>query len=517
MGKVLLKLKLNFNYLKIRFLLVSIAVMSRVRIYQCNTYKKQNTLSPVDEPLELHIWDNLLFVSTKSSVIEIYNICTLQLVGKFSTISQAETLIYSEYGNCIVTMERADNNAFHCFVRLYMGFPCSLIELAVEPMVKESFLMVGLGESESSRYGDRYVTGGMTPSTNSKKARSTQDGSCEQLESWDVERVELPTQAAVNCVGICSHTGFLAVAWDVSITLYILTQDTVISEDEPLSERKPIKCGVTVLMEMEIGFVVTTLVVEDIYLACLSEFEVQVLKLQLMPQRYTSHPKEKKLDSYLKTMLKVEDPTEDSEPEIQQSDDFIQLRSFYSYPAIHVGVGENGRDTEYYPGILKDNMEFADELEVENKQIVPEEHCIIFPSVSKESMQTMGKEDFSNKMVEIWGPSRVIENRALKVVTPDGHKLTNSGISTMLYLKLPPTVASCTEYTLSSASTEKGEKSIDVFHTLKLIPEYLYEGEQQHLVGKYFLPKRLFITSLTPECIYRNVSPGREQERRPFL
>ena len=453
--------------------------MSRVRIYQCNTYRKQNTLSPVDEPLELHIWDNLLFVSTKSSMVEIYNISSLQLVGKFSTISQAETLIYSEYGNCIVTMERADSNALHCFVRLYMGFPCPLIDLGVDSMVKESFLVVGLGASESFGYGDKYLTGGMTRSKQDthKKAKNFQDSSREEVESWDVERVELPTQAAVNCVGICSHTGFLAVAWDVSITLYMLTQDMVFSET--LSQRKPIKCGVSVLMEMEIGFVVTTLVVEDIYLACLSEFEVQVLKLQLMPRRYSSLPKEKKLSSYLKTMLRVEESTDDSEPVIPQSADFIQLRSFYSYPAIHVG-----RDKECYPGILDINTESHDELELENKQIVPEEHCIIFPSVSKESTQSKGN-GYSNKMVEIWGPSRVIENRALKVVTPDGHKVTNSGISTMLYLKLPPTIISCTEYTLSTTSTDKGEKSIDVFHTIKLIPEYLSEGEQQHLVGKY--------------------------------
>ena len=453
--------------------------MSRVRIYQCNTYRKQNTLSPVDEPLELHIWDNLLFVSTKSSMVEIYNISSLQLVGKFSTISQAETLIYSEYGNCIVTMERADSNALHCFVRLYMGFPCPLIDLGVDSMVKESFLVVGLGASESFGYGDKYLTGGMTRSKQDthKKAKNFQDSSREEVESWDVERVELPTQAAVNCVGICSHTGFLAVAWDVSITLYMLTQDMVFSETP--SQRKPIKCGVSVLMEMEIGFVVTTLVVEDIYLACLSEFEVQVLKLQLMPRRYSSLPKEKKLSSYLKTMLRVEESTDDSEPVIPQSADFIQLRSFYSYPAIHVG-----RDKECYPGILDINTESHDELELENKQIVPEEHCIIFPSVSKESTQSKGN-GYSNKMVEIWGPSRVIENRALKVVTPDGHKVTNSGISTMLYLKLPPTIISCTEYTLSTTNTDKGEKSIDVFHTIKLIPEYLSEGEQQHLVGKY--------------------------------
>ena len=464
--------------------------MSRVRIYQCTTYRKQNTLSPVDEPLELHIWDNLLFVATKNSVIEIYNIGSLQLVGKFGTISQAETIIYSEYGNCIVTMERADNNALHCFVRLYMGFPCPLIDLAVDPLVKESFLVVGLGESESTGYGDKYMTGGMTRSPNkqemNKKVMNAQDRSCEQPESWDVERVELPTQAAVNCVGMCSETGFLVVAWDVSITLYILTQDDIISGDDTQSEGKRIKCGVTVLMEMEIGFIVTTLVVEDIYMACLSEFEVQVLKLQLMPRRYTSLPKEKKLSPHMKTMLRVEDATEDdSEPNIPKSEDFIQLRSFYSYPAIHVGVRNN--DTECYSGVLGVNMELANEPELENRRIVPDDYCIIFPSVSKERMKSQGKEDFSNKMVEIWGPSRIIENRALKVVTPDGHRLTNSGISTMLYLKLPPTIASCTEYTFSTASTDKTEKSIDVFHTLKLIPEYLNEGEQRHLVGRYII------------------------------
>ncbi|KAI6655096.1 hypothetical protein LOD99_2385 [Oopsacas minuta] len=438
--------------------------MSRVRIYPCTTYKKQSILSPPDEPLQLHTWDNLLFVSTKTSVLEIYNMSSLQIVGKFSTISQAETIIYSEYGNCIVTMERADSSPLHCFVRLYMGFPCRLSDLAVDPLVKESFVMVGMEESESVEAGEKYTTGGMTRSE--KKTKNAQDMSYEQMENWEVERDELPTQAAVNCVGMCSHTGLLAVAWDMNITLYMLTQDV-----NSLANRKPIKCEVSVLIEMEIGFVVTTLVVEDIYMACLSESEIQVLKLQMMPERYTCAPREKKLDSYLKTLLRVDTSMEDeSKPEIKQSEDFLQLRSFYSYPAIHVDSSRsNGRESDCYPyNIIGVETPSGDESEMENRQNIQEEHCIVFPSVSKESM--LGRsEEVKNRMVEIWGPSRIIENRALNLLTPDGQKLTNSA----------------TEYTLSTTSSD--EKSIDVFHTIKLIPEYIDDGDDQHLVGMCLL------------------------------
>lgn len=450
--------------------------MSRVRIYQCNTYMKQSILSPPDEPLEMYTWDNLLFISTKRSVIEIYNMISLEIVGKFSTISQAENIIYSEYGNCIVTMERADCSSLHCFVRLYMGFPCRLSKLAVDPLVKESFVMVGLREDTSPAERDRYVTGCMP---RSEKTKAEKERSYEQMENWDVERIELPTQAAVNCVGMCSHTGLLAVAWYMSVTLYMLTQDT-----DSTDQDEPVNCEVSVLMEMEMGFVVTVVVVEDTFLACLSEFEVQVLRLQLMPKRYTCVPREKKLEPQFKTVLRIDSCTEDeNEPEIKQSEDFLQLRSFYSYPSVHVDSISNGREADCYPGVVAVDTMLGDGSGMKETRNMQEEHCIIFPSVSKESMQIQGREDsLNNKMIEIWGPSRIMENRALKVVTPDGHKLTNSGISTMLYLKLPFTVASCNEYSLSTSSIE--EKSIDVFHTIKLIPEYLDEGENQHLVGK---------------------------------
>ena len=452
--------------------------MSRVRIYQCNTYKKQSILSPPDEPLELYTWDNLLFVSTKRSVIEIYNMISLEIVGKFSTISQAENIIYSEYGNCIVTMERADNSSLHCFVRLYMGLPCRLSQLAVDPLVKESFVMVGLGEDTSPEERDRYVTGCMS---RSEKTKAQKERSHEQMENWEVERIELPTQAAVNCVGMCPQTGLLAVAWYMSVTLYMLTQDTDSTDLD-----KPVNCDVSVMMEMEMGFVVTVVVVEDTFLACLSEFEVQVLRLQLMPKRYTCVPREKKLEPYMKTMLRIDSCTEDeNEPEFKQSEDFLQLRSFYSYPSVHVDAISNGREADCYPGVVAVDTMLGDGSGMKERRNMQEEHCIIFPSVSKESMQIQGREDsLNNKMIEIWGPSRIMEHRALKVVTPDGHKLTNSGISTMLYLKLPFTVASCNEYSLSTSNIE--EKSIDVFHTVKLIPEYLDEGENQHLVGKLF-------------------------------
>lgn len=112
-----------------------------------------------------------------------------------------------------------------------------------------------------------------------------------------------------------------------------------------------------------------------------------------------------------------------------------------------------------------------------------ENHCIVFPSVSNEKMHTSNKDEQNKKMMEIWGPRRLIGNRTVKVTTPDGHKLTNSAISTMLYLKLPYTIGKSNEYSLSTTN-DQTDKSIDIFHTIKVVPEYIGEGDKKYLVGK---------------------------------
>ena len=422
-----------------------------------------------------------MFVSTKCSAIEIYNINSLQLVARFCTISRAETIMYSDYGNCIVTLER-DSDIGHCFVRLYMGFPCHLANLATDNRIREGFLMLD-PECGVTDGINTYLTSGMA--TQGLKERSGKAGANESRENWDVERIELPSQGAVNCVGMCSHTGFMAVAWETAITLYILTQDTVLSElEKPREEGKSVRCGVTILMEVELGFVVTKIVLEDIYLACLSDFEVQVFKLSLMPDRYTSIPKEKKLDPESILTLGVETIIEDeNDPDIRQSEDFIQLKSFYSYPTLHLEDRTNG-ETQFDPSILNPRPVLGGESSMEQCALSNiENHCIVFPSVSNEKMHTSNKDEQNKKMMEIWGPRRLIGNRTVKVTTPDGHKLTNSAISTMLYLKLPYTIGKSNEYSLSTTN-DQTDKSIDIFHTIKVVPEYIGEGDKKYLVGK---------------------------------
>lgn len=470
--------------------------MSRVRVYPQTVYDSQTVISTQDEPLAIEICDNVLLISTRKNCVEIYSLKTHNLVAKFLTIQLAKQVKYCEFGNSVITLEDDNSISSTFFVRIYSGFPNLLTELCQEVNTSASAKnrLIEIDTKNRNIGSPKFNKKGPKAAKQSDSQKAKLGENAKQDVVWAVEKVELPTQGSINCFAVCSHTGLLAVAWNTCITLYTLRQDKIVARQNMSlyneEEMFPslIRCGVSVLMTIEIAFIASKVVVDDQYIACISDFEAQILKLELLATEFTRRPKQGINES--KAHKKI---SEESDcVVIENSQDFFQITSFQHYPTTMDGDDMVDCKFEYTyschlgPDVNRNHKKELCQTQEEASENA-DDYCVLFPAVINENLNMSSSGDKHKGMTEIWGPSRLIGHKYLRVQAPDGNTLTNCGISTMLYLKLPSNlfVATNTGYSMSAMHIPaESNKRIEMFHIVKLIPEYIYEDGNKVLVGK---------------------------------
>ena len=195
-------------------------------------------------------------------MIEAYDLCTLEPLAEFSTVSPVVQLAYNCVGDCIVTLEKKHPTS-PGFVRVY-------------------FKWRGLSADKPMRILMASIPRGAIPSHQNQIA---------------AEIVELPSDSgnSVSCLACCEHTGRIAVGMNSLLRVFSLEMETPSSPSSATSgvtaslptafsstREAPPTPNIEQLLDIELDFpeMMKVSIVGD-YIAVVSTEEVRVLKLSL--------------------------------------------------------------------------------------------------------------------------------------------------------------------------------------------------------------------------------------------
>ena len=155
-----------------------------------NLFESQRILSPTGEPLAITCSNDLLFIAVEECMIEAYDLCTLEQLAQFRTVSPVAQIAYNSVGDCVVTLERK--------VALSQGF------------VRVYFKWRGLSADKPMRILMASIQRAI-PGENRIAA----------------EIVELPSESgsSVSCLACCEYTGRIAVVMGSLLRVFYLDRD----------------------------------------------------------------------------------------------------------------------------------------------------------------------------------------------------------------------------------------------------------------------------------------------------
>ncbi len=228
--------------------------------------EKQRLLTSVPgEPVAIACSDECLFVAEEGCLLEVFSLGTLQLLGKFRTVSPVRDIVYNAKGDCIVTLERK-SAVSHGFARVYFKWRGASVDKPMRISMLNSF---------------------------SQDMRRPQDQVAAEI-------IELPGElnSPVTCLACCPESGRIAVGMDTTLRIFTLSSPTphssseggVSSEEGGRREDTPFWEGVAgagshsidILMDIHTNTPLHKLDIFSDYVAFISSNEVRVLKLSIL-------------------------------------------------------------------------------------------------------------------------------------------------------------------------------------------------------------------------------------------
>ena len=231
--------------------------------------EKQRLLTSVPgEPVAIACSDECLFVAEEGCLLEVFSLGTLQLLGKFRTVSPVRDIVYNAKGDCIVTLERK-SAVSHGFARVYFKWRGASVDKPMRISLLHSL-------SQDMRRPQDHVA---------------------------AEIIELPGElnSPVTCLACCPESGRIAVGMDTTLRIFTLSgpaghsgsEGAMSSEEGTPGKRRedtPFWEGVAgggthsidILMDIHTNTPLHKLAIFSDYVAFISAHEVRVLKLSIL-------------------------------------------------------------------------------------------------------------------------------------------------------------------------------------------------------------------------------------------
>lgn len=226
--------------------------------------EQQRLLTSVPgEPVAIACSDECLFVAEEGCLLEVFSLETLQLLGKFRTVSPVRDIVYNAKGDCIVTLERK-SAVSHGFARVYFKWRGASVDRPMRISMLNSF---------------------------SQDMRRPQDQVAAEI-------IELPGElnSPVTCLACCPESGRIAVGMDTTLRIFTLSSSPsgseggMSSEEGGRREDTPFWEGVAgagshsieILMDIHTNTPLRKLAIFSDYVAFISSHEVRVLKLSIL-------------------------------------------------------------------------------------------------------------------------------------------------------------------------------------------------------------------------------------------
>lgn len=205
-------------------------------------FANQGIFSLPQEPLCIHCSEEYVFAACEERQIVVYSLFTQQMVAKLRTIWPVSELVYSSKGDCIVTIERRDDD-FLATSRIYLKWR----------------------DAKEERPA---------------RVASLPDPSVRQV---DVEIIELPV-GNVSCISACDLTGVIAVGSLKTVHVFVLkiarsAQGATIPAEE---------VKVSAFMDIKMDIRLKKIDICGNYIACISNHRVRVIKLHILGS--SAHP-----------------------------------------------------------------------------------------------------------------------------------------------------------------------------------------------------------------------------------
>ena len=177
-------------------------IMVKVLPNNFTLFDSQRILSPAGEPLAITCSNELLFIAVEECMVEAYDLCTLDQLAQFRTVSPVTQIAYNAIGDCVVTLEKK-HPLSHGFVRVY-------------------FKWRGLSADKPMRI---RMASAVQRSLSGGRGRVA------------AEIVELPsdTGGSVSCLSCCEFTGRIAVAMGSLLRVFFLEKEEEEFANDPSS------------------------------------------------------------------------------------------------------------------------------------------------------------------------------------------------------------------------------------------------------------------------------------------
>lgn len=230
--------------------------MQLIMVKVCNFsfFKEQKIISPkTGEPLAITCSNEFLFVAEEGCILEVYPLSGTEPVAQLRTVSPVVQLLYNDYGDCIVTLERK-SPVSRSFARVYFKWRGSSIDRPMRVSLIGS-LAQGLLHGTQSRH-------------------------------VAAEIVELPADeiSSITCLSCCPDSGRIAVGMDTKIRVFSLRseyEDGGLRSD-PGTTRNVVSSNIEILLDIQTGMHVKKIDIFNDYVAFISSSEARVLKLSFL-------------------------------------------------------------------------------------------------------------------------------------------------------------------------------------------------------------------------------------------
>ena len=394
------------------------------------TLFEQNIFTPSGEPLAITCSDECLFIAEEGCLLEVYKLDSLESIAQFRTISPVVQFMYNSKGDCIVTLEQKQPNAYG-FARVYFNWRGSSVDKPVRVSMMNAF-MQGVIQTQ-----DRIAA----------------------------DIVELPAEPhrSVDCLACCKQTGRIAIGMRKTVRVFSLDVD----RSGGASCKEYLTHNIQILLDIRTSIILKKVTIFDSYIAFISSCEAQVVKISL-------------LNSEAKPTLKEhqsKEELEQSKTSLQASDEIPKDSNFVSWSPSKVWEVELQSGTASSRGAASgpdsDHVTSGDTHPSSSAQV----GTLTLPTISQATL----KKSTDKHPTEILGPVEYVWGQPVDVEVENATKEDpKCRLLTMLYRRLPQNASSEQRgrvATLPARYTpgvrEGGEGGL---HTVELIPTVV-EGE----------------------------------------
>ncbi|XP_071945645.1 BLOC-2 complex member HPS3-like [Antedon mediterranea] len=330
-----------------------------VQVYSCHHFTSQEVFTSQCEPLASCSSEEFVFVATARQTVEAHTMTKkgCPLLCTFSTVGIVTDLNYCKRGNFVAALEsKSLKQKLVTFTRVYMNW----------------------ARSAPGQPGRVRVAG---HSLRNKKLTTKGD---------QFEVIEIPTFKSPNSIHCCNLTGNIAIGVDTSVCLFHLREqgtDKVFYDFEHL-------------INIDMGFKILNSAICCNYLACISQNELHIFKIDFKSNR-TNNLQNEEVEMGQK-LDRITSAAGKSNSFFVEDDDYVSwsFNDVESYSSFQDSCDHNQGFETLLAAVKLDNLST-------NKT------CLL-PSVKLEEMYI----DRSSDPMEVLGPIKKVKGHPLKVDLP---------------------------------------------------------------------------------------------------